>query len=86
MHCAADPAEGAVLTAELIYGDDGPVTLDSDGIVVVRLTAQNKRILRLTNTATGDRRDFDLSGISLESATSSDIVDSGLVDSMTLDG
>ena len=86
MHCAADPAEGAVLTAELIYGDDGPVTLDSDGIVVVRLTAQNKRILRLTNTTTGDRRDFDLSGISLESATSSDIVDSGLVDSMTLDG
>ena len=68
--CTAN--EGDTITARLINGiHPNPVTLDSDGILIVRIT--NKDTQKLEFTATGadgstETRVYDLSGLTLESA------------------
>ena len=60
--------EGDTITAELIGGQHGPVTLDDDGILIVRVTDQDAQKLKYTATAadgSSESRLLDLSGLTL---------------------
>ena len=64
----ATATEGATITAELIGGNHGPVTLDSDGILIARITDTKKQKLRFTATVSGktDTIIYSLKGLTLE--------------------
>lgn len=64
----ATAVEGAVITAEIIGGTHGPVTLDDDGILIARLTNVRAQKLRFTATLNGasDTYVYSLSGLVLE--------------------
>ena len=64
VHATAD--EGAVITAQVIGGDHGEVTLDSDGILIARIknTTQKLRFTATKNTVV-QTIDYDLSGLTL---------------------
>lgn len=55
LHATAD--EGAVIKAELIGGTSGEVTLDADGIIVIRLN-DNATGVRFTATLNGKTDSF----------------------------
>lgn len=58
---------GAVITAEVIDGDHGPVTLDEDGILVARIKNTSQKV-KFTVTADGyntNEQEFDLTGLTL---------------------
>lgn len=58
---------GAVITAEVIGGDHGPVTLDEDGILIVRIKNTSQKV-KFTVTADGynvNEQEFDLTGLTL---------------------
>ena len=60
--------EGDTITAELIGGLHGPVTLDDDGILIVRVTDKDAQKLKYTATAadgSSESRLLDLSGLTL---------------------
>jgi len=63
--------EGDTITARLIGGiHPNPVTLDSDGILIVRITDKDIQKLEFTATSadgTMETRVYDLSGLTLES-------------------
>lgn len=66
LHCEA--AEGDTITLELINGIHGPVTLDDDGLCIIRITDKDTQKLHYTATgADGSTEDriFDLSGLTL---------------------
>lgn len=58
---------GAVITAEVIGGDHGEVTLDSDGILVARIKNTSQK-LRFTATSDNGTQTiiYDLSGLTLD--------------------
>ena len=64
----ATAADGATIEAELIGGVHGPVTLDSDGILIARITNPKKQKLRFTATVSGksDTIIYSLKGLTLE--------------------
>ena len=69
VHCAA--GEGDTITLELIGGTHGPVTLDEDGLCVIRVTDKDTQKLHYTATgADGSTEDriYDLSGLTLTEA------------------
>lgn len=41
---AESPTEDATITAEIIGGDHGPVTLDDDGILVARIKNTSQKV------------------------------------------
>lgn len=63
----ASAAEGAEIKALLIGGAHGEVTLDDDGIIVVRITSNSQK-LRLTATTDEGTQTiiYDLSGLTLQ--------------------
>lgn len=66
VECTAD--EGDTITLELIGGVHGPVTLDEDGICIIRIT--NPATQKLKYTATGadgstETRIWNLTGLTL---------------------
>ena len=68
----ATAAEGDTIVLDLIGGTHGPVTLDSDGICIIRIT--NKDTQKLKYTATGadgstDERIWKLTGLTLTPET-----------------
>lgn len=66
----ADEVEGATIQAEVIGGSGRRVTLDSDGILISRITS-NEQAIKITVTKEGYEtveRTYDLSGLTLEEA------------------
>lgn len=64
-----EASEGDTITAELIGGQHGPVTLDPDGILIARITDPATQKLRFTATGTDgttETKEYSLSGLSLE--------------------
>lgn len=47
-------AEGATTTVEVLGGESGPVTLDSDMNVVVRIANKNTQKLKVVSTLDGE--------------------------------
>lgn len=66
---ACEASEGDTITAELIGGQHGPVTLDPDGILIARITDPATQKLRFTATGvdgTTETKEYSLSGLTLE--------------------
>lgn len=64
-----EASEGDTITVELVNGLHGPVTLDPDGILLVRVTdpATQKLIFTATGTdGTTEAQEYSLSGLTLE--------------------
>ena len=64
-----EASEGDTITAELIGGQHGPVTLDPDGILIARITDPATQKLRFTATGTDgttETKEYSLSGLTLE--------------------
>ena len=63
----ATAGTGAVITAQVIGGDHGPVTLDEDGILIARIknAAQKLKFTATVGTVT-DELVYSLSGLTLE--------------------
>ena len=61
--------EDAVITVELVNGVHGPVTLDADRNVVLRVTNSATQKVKVVSTVGGESatKIFDLSGLTLES-------------------
>ena len=68
LHAEADESvENPIITAEVIGGDHGPVTLDNDGILVTRIKNVAQKI-KFTVTADGyepTTKTFSLAGLIL---------------------
>ena len=64
----AEAGDGATIVAELIGGVHGPVTLDDDGILIVRITNPAKQKLMFTATIgnMSDSITYTLNGLTLE--------------------
>lgn len=63
----AEAVEGATITAEVVGGDHGPVTLDEDGILIARIKNVGQMLrFRATTSAGTQTKLYDLSGLTLE--------------------
>ena len=67
--CDTGDVSGATITAEIIGGDHGPVTLDSDGILVSRIKNRSQKIkITATKEDYGTvEKVYDLASLILES-------------------
>ena len=68
LHCEVPQDAEATITAELIGGTYGPVTLDEDGIIVFRVANNNQKV-KITASKTGYEsvtKIFNLSNIELD--------------------
>ena len=66
---SCEASEGDTITAELIGGQHGPVTLDEDGILIARITDPATQQLRFVATGADgstETQTFSLSGLTLE--------------------
>lgn len=66
LHCESD--EDATITVELIGGTHGPVTLDDDGIIILRIANTSQKV-KVTASVEGkdDRvKTYSLSGLTLD--------------------
>ena len=62
----ATAVEGAVITAEVIGGDHGPVTLDEDGILIARIKNTSQKLQFKAITAEGIQTiTYSLAGLTL---------------------
>ena len=70
LHCTTPGFEGSVITAEVVNGVHGPVTLDEDGIVILRIADKDLQTVRIvaSNNGETDSVELDLSQLVLESA------------------
>ena len=59
--------EGATITAEVVGGSHGPVTLDEDGIVVARIGATTNKLKIVASVEDGGSKtiEYDLSDLTL---------------------
>lgn len=62
--------EGAVITAEIINGVHGPVTLDEDGILISRITDKDSQTIKVVASKDGasTTKIYTLSGLTLQPA------------------
>ena len=69
LHCATPGFEGSTITAEVVNGVHGPVTLDEDGIVILRIADKDLQTVRIvaSNNGETDSVELDLSQLTLES-------------------
>lgn len=72
LHCTTPGFEGSTITAEVVNGVHGPVTLDEDGIVILRIADKNLQTVRIvaSNDGETDSVELDLSQLTLEEAAS----------------
>ena len=72
LHFAVAGVTGATISVELVGGTaDWPVILDSDGLIVVRITNKNTQYLKVVAGKAGYvsvERAYDLSGLTLNTA------------------
>ena len=62
----ATAVEGATITAQVIGGDHGPVTLDEDGILIARIKNNSQKLQFKATTDDGIQTiRYDLSGLTL---------------------
>ena len=62
----ATAVEGAVITAQVIGGDHGPVTLDEDGILIARIKNNSQKLqFRATTDGGIQTITYDLKGLTL---------------------
>lgn len=68
LHCECDAAES--ITAELVGGDYGPVTLDEDGIIIFRIKNKSQKVKITANVEGYDSvtKLYTLTGITLDEA------------------
>lgn len=69
IHSAVPLASSATITAEIVGGISGPVTLDSDGIIVLRVMDNTTQTIRVVASMTGYEsvtKSFGLTGLTLE--------------------
>ena len=67
---AADPTADSV-TVEVVGGTSGPRTLDSDGIIVLRIANKNTQSVRVKSYKNGNviaTKNYGLTGLTLEAA------------------
>ncbi|MBO6083185.1 MAG: hypothetical protein J6P46_09230 [Bacteroidales bacterium] len=71
LHCATPGFEGSTITAEVVNGVHGPVTLDEDGIVILRIADKDLQTVRIvaSNDGETDSVELDLSQLVLETET-----------------
>lgn len=63
------PANGATVTAELIGGVHGPVTLDEDNVVIFRVTSTSQKIkFAATKNGITSTYIYSLNGVTLQGA------------------
>ena len=63
----ATAAEGATITAQVIGGTHGPVTLDEDGILIARIQNVGQKLQFKATTDAGTQTiTYDLSGLNLQ--------------------
>lgn len=68
-------SEGATITAELVGGESGPVTLDSDGICVMRIASlETQTAIKVVATKGGktETKEFSIAGLTLEEESSAE--------------
>ena len=71
LKCDAGEVSGATITCEIIGGDHGPVTLDADGIIILRIKNTRQKI-KVTATKEGYAtftRTYDLASLILTPAS-----------------
>ena len=69
IHAADSKADS--ITAELVGGTKGPVTLDDDGLIVFRIANKNTQSIKVTSYKNGVAKDvktYSLTGLTLEAA------------------
>lgn len=68
IHCAAEDADS--VTVEVVGGDKGPVTLDADGIIILRIknNSQKIRVTAYKDGAIATVRTYSLNNLNLEGA------------------
>ena len=66
IHCEADDADS--ITVELVGGTKGPVTLDSDGLIVllVKDRSQKVKVTAYKDGEVANVRTYNLNGLTLE--------------------
>lgn len=67
IHCATIPDADSI-TVELVNGTVGhPITLDSDGIIIIRITNKDAQSIRVVATKGGDKitKSYGLSRLTL---------------------
>jgi hypothetical protein len=71
LHCSTPGFEGSTITAEVVNGVHGPVTLDEDGIVILRIADKDLQTVRVvaSNDGETDSVELDLSQLVLETET-----------------
>lgn len=65
----AEDSKADSITAELVGGYKGPVTLDSDGLIVFRIANKNTQSVKVVsykNGAVKDTKTYSLTGLTLE--------------------
>lgn len=70
IHCEVPDAEDAILTVEVVNGVSGPVTLDDDGIAVLRIADKTEQTIKVVAQKEGFStvtREFSLAGLTLAS-------------------
>ena len=77
LHFEVPEAEDATITVELINGTVGhPVTLDSDGLIIIRITDKNTQIVEVVASLEGYEsvtKRYSLAGLTLEPAPNDDV-------------
>ena len=72
LHCAVPDVEGVTITAEVVNGTHGPVTLDEDGLVVLRIADKSLQTIKIVASKEGYEsvtKVYDLSDLTCESDT-----------------
>lgn len=74
LHCTTPGFEGSTITAEVVNGVHGPVTLDEDGIVILRIADKDLQTVRIVASKDGesDSVTLDLSNLVMESQAQND--------------
>ena len=65
----AEDSKADSITAELVGGTKGPVTLDSDGLIVFRIANKNTQSIQIKSYKDGavkDVKNYSLTGLTLE--------------------
>lgn len=71
LHASVPGLEGATITAQVINGVHGPVTLDTDGCIVVRIADKSTQKVQFTASYTGFDdviTTLDLTGLTVNNA------------------
>lgn len=68
LKCDTGAVTGSTITVEIIGGDYGPVTLDPDGIIILRIKNKSQKIkVTATKESVGTvTKTFDLASLILE--------------------